>query len=87
MISLLTFHPLKLKSLISGTPVIHLSDVRSVDVLLHQLSSFFSNQSIGPNKNLFAFVRKRTCGVVVTTLGFQVGRPGCRPWSDLYSRS
>ena len=25
--------------------------------------------------------------VVVTTLDFQAGRPGFKPWSDLYSRS
>ena len=28
-----------------------------------------------------------TCGVVVTTLDFQAGRRGLKPWSDLYSRS
>ena len=27
------------------------------------------------------------CGVVVTTLVFQAGRPWFKPWSDLYSRS
>ena len=27
------------------------------------------------------------CGVVITTLVFQAGRPGFKAWSDLYSRS
>jgi hypothetical protein len=28
-----------------------------------------------------------TCGVVVTTLAFQAGKPRFNPWSDLFSRS